>query len=59
MCSRPKIEEPTKYQASKEPVFRQADDGRPRTGRRGTLLTGSGGAGQEFAPSGKKTLLGM
>lgn len=58
MCNRPTIEEPTKYQASKEPIFRQADEGRTRTGRQGTLLTRPN-AGQEFAPSGKKTLLGL
>lgn len=57
MCGKPDIKEPTKYQASKAPVFKGDSETRSKTGRQGTILT-SGGAGQSYAPDGKKTLLG-
>lgn len=60
MCSKPDIPEPTEYQASKAPVFNSQSENRSKTGRQGTLLaTSNPGAGQEYAPGGKKTLLGQ
>lgn len=57
MCGKPDIPEPQAMQASKTPVFRGETDTRSKTGRQGTLLTRPT-AGQEYAPGGKKTLLG-
>lgn len=60
MCAAPDIEEPKQYQASKAPVFNTAAQPRSKTGRQGTILTGSGsGAGQAYSPAGGKTLLGQ
>ncbi len=57
MCTKPpKPKAATQYQASKEPVRREAS-GERRTGRRGTILTGSSAQG-EVQVRGKKTALG-
>lgn len=56
MCSTPDVEEPTQYQASKAPVFNTAAKTKTKTGRQGTILTGT--AGQNYTPDGKRTLLG-
>lgn len=58
MCGKPDIPEPQKFQDSKAPVFNTATDARSKTGRQGTML-GRPTAGQEYAPGGKKTLLGQ
>lgn len=57
MClTPPKPKAATQYQASKEPIRREAS-GERRNGRRGTILTGSSAQG-EFQVGGKKTALG-
>ena len=57
MCSAPKVEEPTKFQAAKTPLMNTAPTQTQKSGRAGTILTNRGPA-QEYAPGGKKTLLG-
>ena len=58
MCKAPDVEEPTAYQASKAPVFNTMSKTRSKSGRQGTILT-SGNAGQAYAPTAGKTLLGQ
>lgn len=59
MCSAPKVEEPTKFQAAKTPVTNTMASTTQKTGRAGTNLTGSTTAAQDYAPGGKKSLLGQ
>lgn len=57
MCiGTPKVTPATQYQAAKAPVRREATSER-KTGRRGTILTGSSAQG-EVTAGGKKTALG-
>ena len=58
MCSAPKVEEPTKFQAAKTPLFNSAPNQTQKAGRAGTILTGRAAPASEYAPGGKKTLLG-
>lgn len=58
MCPKPNIPAATQYQAAKTPVFMDTGAAK-KTGRRGTILTGSTGGATEAAPTAKKTLLGM
>ena len=60
MCNAPDIEEPQRLQQSREPVFSTNTSSQSRTGRRGTILTGSGSTSemQPVTAGGKKTLLG-
>lgn len=58
MCSAPKVEEPTKFQAAKTPVMNTGASTTQKTGRAGTILTGRAAPAQEYAPGGKKSLLG-
>ena len=60
MCiGRPSIPPPQRFQASKEPVYRDSESaGRSRRGRRGTILTGGSGV-VETNTTKKKTLLGQ
>lgn len=59
MCSAPKVEEPTKFQAAKTPVTNTAASTTQKSGRAGTNLTGSVTPAQDYAPGGKKSLLGQ
>lgn len=59
MCSAPKVEEPTKFQSSKTPVTNTAASTTQKSGRAGTILTGRASAAQDYAPGGKKSLLGQ
>ena len=59
MCSAPKVEEPTTYQSSKTPVANTAASTTQKSGRAGTILTGRTTAAQDYAPGGKKSLLGQ
>lgn len=61
MCSTPNVEEPTQYQAAKEPEYSSGQrDDRSKRGRRGTILAPAGGDMDEgqISVSGKKVLLG-
>lgn len=57
MCSAPKVEGPTKFQAAKTPLMNTVPTQTQKSGRAGTILTNRGPA-QEYAPGGKKVLLG-
>ena len=59
MCSAPKVEEPTKFQAAKTPVMNTEASTTQKTGRAGTILTGRNAPAQDYAPGGKKSLLGQ
>lgn len=58
MCSAPKVEEPTKFQAAKTPLMNTAPTQTQKSGRAGTILTNRSAPSSEYAPGGKKTLLG-
>ena len=59
MCSAPKVEEPTKFQAAKTPLMNTAASTTQKSGRAGTILTGRASPAQDYAPGGKKSLLGQ
>ena len=59
MCRAPKVEEPTTYQASKTPVTNTMASTTQKSGRAGTILTGRAAPAQDYAPGGKKSLLGQ
>lgn len=59
MCTSPNIPEPVQRQASRAPTYSDMrSDGARKSGRRGTILTGSQGV-MDSQPAAKKTLLGQ
>lgn len=56
MCA-PSIPEPTQYQTSQSPVYRDSQQRSQTTGRRGTILS-SNAPVENSAPAMKKTMLG-
>lgn len=56
MCA-PSIPEPTQYQTSQSPVYRDGQQRSQTTGRRGTILS-SNAPVENAAPAMKKTMLG-
>lgn len=60
MCTNPPdMEKPTQFQAAKTPVFNNQAAPTTKTGRAGTILTSRpNAAAMDYAPGGKKTLLG-